>query len=195
MRAERDRHVAALGSQLAAGGLRHLAEWEKLALGRIAANVHARRTGETHAASGESMGERLADRVAEFGGSWTFIGLFCLVLAVWTVANALVLAEVWRFDPYPFVFLNLVLSMLAAVQAPIILMSGNRAAQRDREAAARDYEVNIKAEIEIMALHEKLDALRFDELKVEIARVAAIVERMGDGPLPQSDAGVSAAAT
>lgn len=107
-----------------------------------------------------TYGQRLADKVAEFGGSWTFIMLFALVLVAWVVANTVALA----FDPYPFIFLNLVLSMLAAVQAPIIMMSQNRQAARDRLDAAHDYEVNLKAEIEIMALHEKFDQLRSNEL-------------------------------
>lgn len=113
-----------------------------------------------------TYGQRLADKVAEFGGSWTFIMLFALVLVAWVVANTVALA----FDPYPFIFLNLVLSMLAAVQAPIIMMSQNRQAARDRLDAAHDYEVNLKAEIEIMALHEKFDQLRSNELKALIEK-------------------------
>jgi uncharacterized membrane protein len=112
----------------------------------------------------KSFGERLADQVATFGGSWTFIILFGAVLAFWVIVNTIVLSTSRAFDPYPFIFLNLVLSMLAAVQAPIIMMSQNRQAERDRLAAANDYDVNIKAEIEIMALHEKLDRLRLAEL-------------------------------
>jgi uncharacterized membrane protein len=110
----------------------------------------------------KSFGDRLADRVASFGGSWTFIMLFGTVLAAWTLSNAVLLAR--PFDPYPFIFLNLILSMLAAVQAPIIMMSQNRQGVRDRMRAEQDYEVNLKAEIEIMALHEKLDRLRQEEL-------------------------------
>ena len=104
------------------------------------------------------FGDRLADQVARFGGSWTFIVLFGLVLATWTGANALLGKA--GFDPYPFIFLNLMLSMLAAAQAPIIMMSQNRQSSKDRLDAAHDYEVNLKAEIEIMALHDKLDQLR-----------------------------------
>lgn len=109
-----------------------------------------------------TFGERLADRVAAFGGSWTFILCFAVALAGWTLLNTLVLAR--PVDPYPFIFLNLLLSMLAAVQAPVIMMSQNRQAAKDRLDAAHDYEVNIKAEIEIMALHEKMDALRDQQL-------------------------------
>lgn len=108
-----------------------------------------------------TFGERLADRIASFGGSWTFILLFFGVLIAWAVLNTVVLARRDRaFDPYPYVFLNLVLSMLAALQAPVIMMSQRRQTARDRVEAQTDYEVNLKAELEIRALHEKLDTLR-----------------------------------
>lgn len=110
-----------------------------------------------------SLGDRLADQVARFGGSWTFIGLFALVLVGWAVLNTLALRH--PFDPYPFIFLNLMLSMLAAVQAPIIMMSQNRQAAKDRAQADSDYQVNLKAEMEIMALHDKLDSLRLERLE------------------------------
>lgn len=110
-----------------------------------------------------TTGQRLADKVAEFGGSWTFIIVFGVVLAAWVAFNSLLAAK--AFDPYPYIFLNLVLSMLAAVQAPIIMMSQNRQAAKDRLDASHDYEVNLKAEIEIMALHEKFDQLRSNELR------------------------------
>lgn len=112
--------------------------------------------------------ERMADKVAEFGGSWTFIVIFAFVLLVWVTGN--IAASLWAFDPYPFIFLNLVLSMLAAVQAPVIMMSQNRYAAKDRLAAAHDYEVNLKAEIEIMALHDKLDQNRNVEIRDLFAR-------------------------
>jgi uncharacterized membrane protein len=107
----------------------------------------------------QSFGDRVADAVARFGGSWVFILGFLAFLFVWTIANAFMLGQK-SFDPYPFIFLNLVLSMLAALQAPIIMMAQNRQAERDRIDAAHDYEVNLKAEIEIMALHEKVDEMR-----------------------------------
>jgi uncharacterized membrane protein len=110
-----------------------------------------------------SPGERVADSVARLGGSWTFIGLFLGFLLAWVLFNYLVLGA-RAFDPYPFVFLNLLLSMIAALQAPVIMMSQNRQAATDRQMAAHDYEVNLKAEIEIMALHEKMDALRTEQL-------------------------------
>lgn len=108
-----------------------------------------------------SFGQRAADEVASFGGSWTFVGLFAATMVAWVGLNAFLL---WTrgstFDAFPYILLNLFLSMLAAIQAPIILMSQNRQSQRDRLAAGHDYEVNLKAEIEIMLLHEKIDQLR-----------------------------------
>lgn len=111
-----------------------------------------------------SFGDRLADRVAAFGGSWTFIILFFAVLLAWVVSNAILMQSGKAFDPYPFIFLNLVLSMIAAVQAPIIMMSQNRQAAKDRLVAGHDYEINLKAELEILALHEKLDDVRQQKL-------------------------------
>jgi len=110
-----------------------------------------------------TLGQRVSDAVARIGGSWTFIALFVLFLLAWIALNN-VLSGGRAFDPYPFIFLNLLLSMIAALQAPIIMMSQNRQATTDRKMAAHDYEVNLKAEIEIMALHEKMDALRTEQL-------------------------------
>ena len=110
-----------------------------------------------------TFGDRLADRVARFGGSWIFIVAFFVFLACWAILNSVNQAH--AVDPYPFVFLNLILSMLAAIQAPIIMMSQNRQAYKDRRMASHDYEINLKAEIEILALHEKLDALRAHQLQ------------------------------
>ncbi|MDJ0387086.1 DUF1003 domain-containing protein [Roseomonas sp. E05] len=109
-----------------------------------------------------SFGDRVADKVAAFGGSWTFILLSLLLLGIWVGVNAALLRQ--PFDPYPFVFLNLILSMIAALQAPIIMMSQNRQVAKDRLDAAHDYEVNLKAEIEIMALHEKFDRMRAEQI-------------------------------
>lgn len=108
-----------------------------------------------------TFGERAADSVAAFGGSWTFIFIFAAVLLGWVILNTFILAKRGdAFDPYPYILLNLFLSMLAAIQAPIIMMSQNRKAARDRLDAEHDYEVNLKAELEIRNLHEKLDELR-----------------------------------
>jgi uncharacterized membrane protein len=123
---------------------------------------HARQKAALHSDQNQStFGQRVADRVAAFGGSWTFIILFGSVMLIWIVLNTLILVR-WNsaFDPYPFILLNLVLSMLAALQAPIIMMSQNRQAAKDRQDAAHDYEVNLKAEVDILSLHQKVDALR-----------------------------------
>jgi uncharacterized membrane protein len=116
-----------------------------------------------------SLGERLADQVARLGGSWTFILLFAALLLLWIGVNTFVLRN-RAFDPYPYIFLNLVLSMVAALQAPVIMMSQNRQSTTDRQMAAHDYEVNLKAEIEIMALHEKMDSLRSEQLVLMLAK-------------------------
>jgi len=105
-----------------------------------------------------TFGERLSDRIAEFGGSWKFIILFGAVLFGWIILNAIFLLN-RGFDPYPFILLNLVLSCLAAIQAPVIMMSQNRAEARDRLRGENDYKVNLKAELEIRHLHEKIDHL------------------------------------
>lgn len=105
-----------------------------------------------------SFGERLADKIAAFGGSWSFLITFGVFLVLWILTNSLVL--LWRpVDPYPFILLNLVLSCLAAMQAPIIMMSQNRQEAWDRVRAKHDYQVNLKAELEIRQLHEKMDHL------------------------------------
>jgi uncharacterized membrane protein len=116
-----------------------------------------------------TLGDRLADRVARFGGSWAFIVGFLVFLACWALVN-LIAGKARALDPYPFIFLNLILSMLAALQAPIIMMSQNRQSYKDRLMATHDYEVNLKAEIEIMALHEKIDAVRTQQLEELLAR-------------------------
>lgn len=105
-----------------------------------------------------SFGDRVADRIASFGGSWRFIISFCAVLVLWVVMNVVVLAT-HPFDPYPFILLNLFLSALASIQAPLIMMSQNRQEARDRLRALHDYQVNLKAELEIRQLHQKIDHL------------------------------------
>jgi uncharacterized membrane protein len=106
-----------------------------------------------------TMGERLADRVASVGGSWGFIIAFGLFLAAWAIVNMLLLGA-RAFDPFPFIFLNLMLSMLAALQAPIIMMSQNRQAAKDRLEVRLDYETNLRAEAQIEGLHEKIELLQ-----------------------------------
>ncbi|MEO8481684.1 MAG: DUF1003 domain-containing protein [Acidobacteriota bacterium] len=114
-----------------------------------------------------TFGERISDRVAAFGGSWTFISIFLLAMAVWMAVNQ---ESERAFDPYPFILLNLMLSCVAALQAPIIMMSQNRQAAKDRSDARLDYEVNVRAELQITALHEKLDLAR-DREWAHLARV------------------------
>lgn len=134
-----------------------------------------------------TFGERLADHVAAIGGSWGFIIAFGLLLAVWMGWNLLT-GKTLTFDPYPFIFLNLMLSMLAAIQAPVIMMSQNRAAYRDRLAAEHDYLVNLRAELEIMHLHDKVDGMRqkqmLEMLKKQneaIRLLRAQVKKLGEG--------------
>lgn len=122
----------------------------------LSRNLAAHHTPET-----ASRGQRAADAMARFGGSWTFICIFIVVLIAWVILNSAILLHYDRaFDPYPYILLNLFLSMLASIQAPIILMSQNRQAEIDRRQAEHDYEVNLKAELEILLLHEKMDSLR-----------------------------------
>ncbi|PYP71230.1 MAG: hypothetical protein DMD41_13105 [Gemmatimonadetes bacterium] len=110
-----------------------------------------------------TLGQRVADRVARFGGSWPFIFIFSGVLLAWMAVNTWILVGQRRFDAYPFILLNLVLSALAAIQAPVIMMSQNRQAEKDRMQAQQDYEINLMAEFEIRDLHDKLDALRYKQ--------------------------------
>jgi uncharacterized membrane protein len=135
---------------------------ERRVIEKIARKVAVSRDTNAEHQQALTFGEKLADKVASFGGSWTFLMTFAAVLLLWVALNSLLLAR--AFDPYPYILLNLFLSMLASVQAPIIMMSQNRHAAKDRIDAAHDYEVNLKAEIEIMALHEKLDEMRSKDL-------------------------------
>ena len=132
------------------------------------------------------FGERLADRVAAFGGSWAFIVGFGVALLLWMGWNVATRSLHLSFDPYPFIFLNLMLSTLAAIQAPIIMMSQNRSAARDRANAEHDYIVNLRAELEIMHLHDKIDAMRKRELLGIIKRqneaLRSIRQIYGDVP-------------
>jgi uncharacterized membrane protein len=154
-----DESIRLLAHELLESGVATLNERERRLIARIAARRHVTRNLNASVAETSTFGERLADGVARWGGSWWFIGGFGLVLVVWCLLNTVLLAAGARFDPYPFIFLNLLLSMLAAVQAPIIMMSQNRQAARDRLQATMDYEVNLKAELEIQELGAKLDRL------------------------------------
>ena len=136
-------------------------ESEQRVIERLTQRLHISRDAGRAFEASLTFGLRLAVRIAVFGGSWTFIILFLATLLGWIALNTVVLSRVGKpFDPYPYIFLNLILSMLAALQAPVIMMSQNRYAAKDRVAAAHDYEVNLKSELEILALHQKVDALR-----------------------------------
>lgn len=134
-----------------------------------------------------TYGERLADRLADFAGSWSFITIFFGVLLLWIAINTIVL--IWRpFDPYPFILLNLILSCLAAMQAPVIMMSQNRQETKDRLRAEHDYQVNLKAELEIRNLHDKLDhiltnqwqrLLEIQEMQMELMEQIVNKETLG----------------
>jgi uncharacterized membrane protein len=131
---------------------------------RVLERIHKRETisqdlGVVHEEDA-TFGERLSDHVASVGGSWGFIIAFGVVLLGWMILNSQILGRFgFSFDPYPFIFLNLLLSTLAAIQAPIIMMSQNRQANKDRIAASHDYEVNLRAELEILRLHEKVNQM------------------------------------
>ena len=140
---------------------------ERHVIERVARRLAVSRDVGARFEESRTFGERLADRIASFGGSWTFILLFVAAILLWVLVNTLFLIRMGSppFDPYPFILLNLFLSLVAAIQAPIIMMSQNRQAAKDRLQASHDYEVNLKAEIEIMALHEKMDELRQKDLQ------------------------------
>lgn len=137
----------------------------------VSTDINAAFSAET------SFGENLADTIARVGGSWGFILGFLAFLIAWAIINVVVLTTN-AFDPYPFVFLNLILSMLAAIQAPIIMMSQNRQGTRDRFEAAKDYEVNLKAELEVFALHQKIDLKVLAELAALREDMASIHEKL-----------------
>jgi uncharacterized membrane protein len=120
-----------------------------------------------------SLGERLADKLSVFAGSWKFIIFFALIMAVWITANWNLGAN--AFDPFPFILLNLTLSTLAALQAPVILMAQNRQAAKDRAVAQNDFQVNLKNEVEIADLHRKIDTLT-DAMAIQTRLVNALVE-------------------
>jgi uncharacterized membrane protein len=146
--------------------LRTLLERERLAISGLEGAVLASISNETTLAdkiefeddTDNSFGQKLADKVAAFGGSWSFILLFVGFLLLWIVINVFILVTK-PFDPYPFIFLNLILSFIAALQAPVIMMSQNRQEEKDRSRAKKDYMINLKAELEIRMLHEKIDHL------------------------------------
>jgi uncharacterized membrane protein len=163
-------------------GIDELSALERGVLDRFITRNRVSRNVDKEFHSSLTFGQRVADRVASFGGSWTFIIIFATVLAFWVFLNTIVLARLDDvFDPYPYILLNLFLSMLAAIQAPILMMSQNRQAARDRLEATHDYEVNLKAELEILGLHEKIDELRerqWNELLSIQERQVVLIEKL-----------------
>lgn len=143
-------------------GTKEMSAHEQRVIERVAKRLAVSRDINAEYDQSSKFGGRLADQVASFGGSWTFLIIFGGLILAWVGLNTAMLAQ--AFDPYPYILLNLFLSLLASIQAPVILMSQNRQAAKDRLAAAHDYEVNLKAEIEIMALHEKLDEIRAKDI-------------------------------
>ncbi len=154
--------VKLLAQRLLESDYENIPDRERKVIERVARRVAVSRNTNLEHDNALTFGQKLADLVASFGGSWTFMMLFAGVLVFWVALNSLMLSK--AFDPYPYILLNLFLSMLASIQAPIIMMSQNRQSAKDRLDAAHDYEVNLKAEIEIMALHEKLDEMRNKDL-------------------------------
>lgn len=166
-------------------------EWERLShheravISKVLERIRPQRDIHEEYQDQRTFGERLADRVAELGGSWAFITIFLVFLFSWAILNT-VLMQRWgsAFDPYPFIFLNLILSMVAAIQAPIIMMSQNRQSVVDRMAAANDYEVNLRAELGVRALIDRLDELqRTHQEQLELLRRIVVRE---DEPPPST---------
>ena len=173
-----DQNVKELAERLLQTGYEDLAEREKRILRRVAKRVAISQNVNEEFHERLTFGQRMADKVAAFGGSWSFIIVFSLILCLWIIMNTVGLARSDIIDPYPFIFLNLILSMLAAFQAPVIMMSQNRQAAKDRLAATNDYEVNLKAELEIMNLHEKVDDIRQRQLEEVIRRQSESLEEL-----------------
>jgi uncharacterized membrane protein len=183
----RHSEIRFLAQHLLHAGVSPLSERDRRVIQRVARRVHVARDLNHVFEARQTFAQRLADKVAAIGGSWTFILGFTTFLVAWAALNAVVLAES-AFDPYPFVFLNLLLSMVAALQAPIIMMSQNRQSEIDRRHAQHDYRINVKAELEIELLHNKIDALR----EQEILKLIDIIQRLSAHLAPDLAAGVEA---
>ncbi len=157
----------------------NLTDLEKTVLGSLKENTTLTDKIDIEDKRAMTFGQRIADKVATFGGSWTFIISFGLFLFLWISLNIFWLSDK-GFDPYPFILLNLILSSLAAIQAPVIMMSQNRQEEKDRERSKKDYMINLKSELEIRMLHEKIDHLILNEQQevIEIHKVQ--IEMMND---------------
>jgi len=177
------------------GAFRNLREEEQRIVDKIRRRVRVSRNVDASFEQQMTFGERMADRLAELAGSWNFIIGFLGLIALWVMLNASQLVF-HAFDPYPFILLNLILSLLAGLQAPVIMMSQNRQEDRDRLRAENDYEVNLKAELEIEQLHQKMDELREQQwqellqiqerqielLKQQISMLQGIINQTGGHP-------------
>lgn len=122
-----------------------------------------------------TKGQKISDKVASFGGSWKFIILFAIILFFWILFNTVAILT-FRFDPYPFILMNLILSCIAALQAPIIMMSQNRQEEKDRKRSENDYLINLKAELELRSLHQKVDLLLEEQIQILITSQAEQIE-------------------
>ena len=163
-------------------------EEERRVLAAVSAGTASSRDLNAEATAQASFGERLSDRVASVGGSWAFIIGFSLVLLGWMLLNSGVLDHFGlAFDPYPYIFLNLMLSTLAAIQAPIIMMSQNRQAAKDRLAAQLDYETNLRAELELLRLHHKVDQLLASRAEQDMQELHRKVDRLLAGLASSTD--------
>jgi len=170
--------------QLLTDELGELDQLDKNVIDSISANKLLAEKIEDSIDEQTTKGERIADAIADFGGSWTFIIAFFSFILIWIGINLWLLGQ-RTFDPYPFILLNLILSCLAAVQAPIIMMSQNRQEAKDRRRSEYDYKINLKAELEIQMLHKKIDHLLVHQNKrlLEIQMIQgemlqAILERL-----------------
>jgi uncharacterized membrane protein len=172
-----DESIRALAHELLESGVGTLSARDKRVIARIAKHRHVTRNLNASVDETMTFGEKVADQVAKWGGSWTFIIWFFVFLGCWSLANSVLLSTQERFDPYPYIFLNLLLSMLASIQAPLILMSQNRQAARDRIQATLDYEINLKAEIEILELHAKMDRLLEKEILDLRTKIDSLVDQ------------------
>jgi uncharacterized membrane protein len=172
--------ISNIAKKLLRRNFEELSPHEQHIIKKIADGTHISRNTNKEFESQLTFGQRLADKVAQFGGSWFFIILFMMILVSWIVLNTVILKQSKEaFDPYPYILLNLFLSMIASIQAPIIMMSQNRHADKDRLDASHDYEVNLKAELEILQLHQKFDSFRDQQLKELIELQKHQIEMLG----------------
>ena len=167
--------LAELSQRLLGKAPAELDEEQRRVLAGIEAGTVVSRDAADVADERSDYGDRLADKVAAIGGSWGFIIAFTVILLGWMLLNSDVLAH-WgaAFDPYPYIFLNLMLSTVAAIQAPVIMMSQNRQSSKDRLAASLDYETNLRAELDILRIHQKIDHLVLDRLEAIEKKIDAL---------------------